>query len=112
MQTVTIRLDGLGGMPMPETALKSVYASGMDFEPDERRLRITTDGQVELQVTQQPYRVHAKITVPLYGQLWVMADNLGQGYTGDFVDFVSEAVRTYVAHAQRLAEVISLSVET
>lgn len=67
MQTVTIRLDGLGGMPMPETALKSVYASGMDFEPDERRLRITTDGQVELQVTQQPYRVHAKITVPLYG---------------------------------------------
>ena len=112
MQTVTIRLDGLGGMPMPETALKSVYASGMDFEPDERRLRITTDGQVELQVTQQPYRVHAKITVPLYGQLWVMADNLGQGYTGDFVDFVSEAVRTYVAHAQRLAEGISLSVET
>lgn len=112
MQTVKIRLDGLGGLPMPEVALKSTYASAMDFEPDERRLRITTDGTVELQVTKSPYMIHAKITVPLYGQLWVMADNLGQGYTGDFVDFVSEATRTYIYHAKRLGEGILLSAET
>lgn len=40
-QTVRIRLDGPGGLPMPEKTLKTAYASGMDFEPDERRMRIT-----------------------------------------------------------------------
>lgn len=112
MQTVKIRLDGPGGLSMPEKTLKTVYASGLDFEPDERRLRVTTDGTVELQVSSKPYMVHAKITVPLYGQLWVMADNLGQGYTGEFVDFVSEATRTYIFHAKRLSEGIQLSVGT
>lgn len=111
MFTVKIRLDGPGGLPMPEIALKSIYASGMDFEPDERRMRILPDGQVELQVEQKPYRVHAKISVPLYGHLWVMADNQGEGYTGDFVDFVSEATRTYIAHAHRFAEGLTLPVD-
>ncbi|MBQ8653795.1 MAG: endo-1,4-beta-xylanase [Clostridia bacterium] len=112
MQTVKIRLDGSGGLSMPEKVLKTVYASAMDFEPDERRLRITPDGTVELQVSAKPYMIHAKITVPLYGTLWVMADNLGEGYTGDFVDFVSEATRTYIAHAKRFAQGIELSPET
>lgn len=65
VKTVRVRLDGAGGMPMPEKVLKSVYVSGMDFEPDERRMRICPDGTVELQVEQTPYMVHAKITVPL-----------------------------------------------
>lgn len=112
MKTVRIRLDGPGGMPMPSSVLETAYVSGMDFEPDERRLRIAPDGTVELQVTQSPYRVHVKMPVPLYGHLWVMADNLGEGYTGDFVDFVSEAVRSYVAHARRFAEGLALSTVT
>ncbi len=112
MQTVKVRLDGPGGLPMNETALKTLYASGMDFEPDERRMRIQPDGTVELQVTQSPYMIHAKIAVPLYGHLWVMADNLGEGYTGGFVDFVSEAVRTYIAWAKRFSEGVELSVST
>jgi len=111
-KTVKIRLDGPGGLPMLEKTLKTAYASGMDFEPDERRMRITPDGTVELQVTHSPYMVHVKMTVPLYGQLWVMADNLGEGYTGDFVDFVSEAIRTYIAHAKRFSEGVELSVTT
>lgn len=111
MFTVKVRLDGPGGLPMPENMLKSVYVSGMDFEPDERRLRILPDGQVEVQAEQKPYRVHAKMAVPLYGQLWVMADKLGEGYTGDFVDFVTEAIRTYIAHARRFAEGLTLPVE-
>ncbi len=112
MKTVRIRLDGSGGMPMPEKILRTVYASGMDFDPDERRMRIAPDGTVELQVEKEPYMVHAKIAVPLYGQLWVMADNLGEGYRGDFVDFVTEAVRTYVAWARRFSEGVDLSVGT
>ena len=112
MKTVRVRLDGAGGMPMPEKVLKSVYVCGMDFEPDERRMRICPDGTVELQVEQTPYMVHAKITVPLYGQLWVMADNQGEGYQSDFVDFVTEAIRTYVSWARKFGEGIQLSVET
>ena len=112
MMTVSVRLDGPGAMPMPERILKTVYVSGPDFDPEERRMRITPDGTVELQVTKTPYIVHARIQVPLYGQRWVTADNLGAGYTGTFVDFVSEAVRTYIAHAARLSEGVELSVQT
>ncbi len=109
MKTVKVRLDGLGGMPMDEKTLKSTYASGMDFEPDERRMTIDTDGVVSLQVSQSPYMIHVKMAVPLYGYLWVMADNQGEGYTGDFVDFVTEAIRTYIHYAQKYAEGIQLS---
>lgn len=112
MQTVKVRLNGAGGLAMPERVLKTVYASGMDFEPDERRMRITPDGTIELQVTKQPYMIHAKIQVPLYGQLWVMADNMGEGYQTDFVDFITEAIRTYIAWARRFSENITLSVAT
>lgn len=103
MKTVKIRLDGLGGMPMDEKTLKSTYATGMDFEPDERRMTIDSEGIVSLQVTKEPYMIHVKMAVPLYGHLWVMADNQGEGYTGEFVDFVTEAIRTYIHHAQKYA---------
>lgn len=112
MKCVKVRLDGAGGMAMDEMCLKSIYASQMDFEPDERRMRILPDGTVELSVTATPYMVHAKIPVPGYGHLWVMADNMGEGYTGDFVDFISEAVRTYIAEAQRQAQGLTLSPTT
>ena len=112
MKTIKVRLDGPGGMPMQEKTLKTVYASGLDFEPEERRLCILSDGTVELQVAREPYMIHAKITVPLYGQLWVMADHLGEGYRDDFVDFVTEAIRTYIYWAHRFSEGVELSVKT
>ena len=112
MKTVKIRLDGLGGMPMDEKTLKSTYATGMDFEPDERRMTIDSEGIVSLQVTKEPYMIHVKMNVPLYGHLWVMADNQGEGYTGEFVDFVTEAIRTYIHHAQKYAAGITLSPTT
>ena len=104
MQTIHIRLDDAGGNPWSKPVLESVYASGMDFEPDERRQRILPDGTVELTVTQSPYMVHAKLNLPLYGNIWVTADNEGQGYTGGFVDFITEAANTYLYHAARLGE--------
>lgn len=39
---------------MAERVLKSVYATDMDFEPDERRMTIGSDGIVSLQVTHTP----------------------------------------------------------
>lgn len=53
-KTVRIRLDTFWGMPMAERVLKSVYATDMDFEPDERRMTIGSDGIVSLQVTHTP----------------------------------------------------------
>ena len=109
MQWIHVRLDGPGGVALSKPQLESVYASGLDFEPDERRQRILPDGTVELFVTAMPYMVHAKINLPLYGSIWVMADNFGEGYTGDFVDFVSEAIRTYLREAKSYSEGIILS---
>lgn len=100
MQWIHVRLDGPGGAALPQAQLESVYASDLEFEPDERRLRVLSDGVVELAVTRVPYIVHAKLNLPLYGSIWVMADNEGQGYAGDFVDFMTEATRTYVREAK------------
>ena len=112
MKQVHIRLDNVGGVAMPKPVLESVYASALDFEPDERRLTLLPDGQVELHVTTEPYMIHAKLNLPLYGNIWVTADNEGQGYTGDFVDFVTEATRTYLREAKLRGEGVTLSVET
>jgi GH35 family endo-1,4-beta-xylanase len=74
------------------------------FEPDERRQRILPDGTVELMVNQEPYMLHAKLNLPLYGNIWVMADNEGEGYRGDFADFVTEAIRTYLREVRLYIE--------
>lgn len=111
MKAVHIRLDDIGGAAMPKAVLESVYTSAMDFEPDERRMHLLPDGQVELQVAAEPYMVHAKLNLPLYGNIWVTADNEGEGYRGDFVDFVTEAVRTYLREANRYGDGLELPVE-
>lgn len=112
MQWIRVRVDDVGGVAMPKPVLESVYASDLSFEPVERRQRILPDGTVELAVDVSPYMVHVKLNLPLYGNIWVMADNQGEGYTGDFVDFVSEAARTYLHEADKLSECIQLSVPT
>lgn len=112
MKWIRVRLDGEGGRAMEAEQLKSIYATDMEFEPDERRQRILEDGVVELAVSKLPYMIHAKINLPLYGNIWVMAHNEGKGYTEDFVDFVTEAIRSYLYDAHRYGKEVDLSVET
>ena len=109
MDWIKVRLDGAGGVALDKTQLESLYASDLSFEPDERRLRILPDGVVELAVTQKPYMLHAKLRIPMYGNIWVMAHNFGKGYDGDFVDFVTEAIRTYIYEAKERSSDITLS---
>lgn len=109
MKWLRVRLEGANGLALSEKQLLSVYASDLEFEPEERRLRLLPDGTVELQVNRQPLMLHAKLDLPFYGNIWVTADNRGEGYGGDFVDFVSEAVRTYLFEARRLSEGLRLS---
>ena len=73
MQTIHVRLDDTGGNPWPKPVLESIYVSDLEFEPDERRQRILSDGTVELAITKSPYIVHAKLNLPLYGNIWVTA---------------------------------------
>ncbi len=112
MELIHVRLDGPGGLPMAKPVLESVYVSDLDFEPEARRLNLLPDGTVEIAVTKKPYMVHAKVNLPLYGNIYVVADNMGQGYTGDFVDFVSEAARSYLHYGQGIAKELALSVKT
>ena len=109
MKTVKIRLDGLGGMPMDEKTLKSTYATGMDFEPDERRMTIDSEGIVSLQVTKRTVHDSRQDGGAALRVFVGDGGQSGEGYTGEFVDFVTEAVRTYIHHAQKYAAGITLS---
>jgi endo-1,4-beta-xylanase len=110
MLTVKVKITGTNGEPVPEYLLNTLYASDLHFEPDIRRSRIMPDGTVEIDVTKRPYMLHCRLNIPLYGNIWVMAHNQGRGYTTDAVDFVSEALETYLYEAERLGKGIELSV--
>ena len=40
MEWIRVRIDGAGGVAVDKAQMNTLYASGLDFEPDERRLRI------------------------------------------------------------------------
>ncbi|MHC4593036.1 MAG: endo-1,4-beta-xylanase, partial [Planctomycetota bacterium] len=102
-----VRLLGADGEPMPESALKSLYASDLHFEPERRRSQISSDGTVEIEAPDGPTAVHAKVDVPGFGLHWVTADNEGQGFgrSDAVIDFVAAAA------ASRLADVKGVMAE-
>lgn len=108
-KTVNIRMTGADGNPMPEYLLQTLYSSDLRFEPDIRRSRVLSDGSVELLVGKSPYMLHARVDLPLYGNIWVMAHNRGEGYTGNRLDFVPEAVDTYLGEAEGYSAGLRLS---
>jgi endo-1,4-beta-xylanase len=110
MKMIRVRIDDITGRPAPAHIVKTLYASDMDFEPDDRRLAIGPEGIAELDISDRPYMLHVKMPLPMYGNIWVMAHNQGKGYDGEFVDFVTEAIRSYIWEAERFAEGITLSV--
>lgn len=111
-QWIHIRVDGIGGRSIPVPQIQTAYASGLDFEPMERRFKMLEDGSIRLAITSVPFMLHVKMHLPLYGTIWVMAHNRGKGYDCSFVDFTSEAIRTYIYEAERYAGDIVLSPET
>ncbi|MHC5034173.1 MAG: endo-1,4-beta-xylanase [Planctomycetota bacterium] len=102
-----VRLLGADGEPMPESALKSLYASDLHFEPERRRSEIGSDGTVEIEAPDGPTALHAKVDVPGFGLHWVTADNEGQGFgpSDTEIDFVAAAA------ASRLADVKAVMAE-
>ncbi len=107
-QQLKVKVLGLDGGPMDESALKSLYAADLHFEPVRRKSEIATDGTVRIEAPDGPAALHARVAVPDFGTLWVTADDYGEGYTkgAGTLDFIREAA------ASRLAEVRALMADT
>lgn len=94
------------GKPMDDGRRNSLYAADLHFEPERRQATLQDGGAVEIGVSPQLRRVslHARIAVPNFGDLWVVADNEGEGYQRPraTLDFVREAARSRLADVERL----------
>lgn len=101
-KAILVRLTAADGGVFPEHLLTSLYASDTHFEPDVRRLRVLPDGQVELMVSANPFWLHARVDLPQYGNVWVMADCGGEGFREGPIDFVRAAVETYRRESTRM----------
>jgi len=98
-------LDG-NGQPMPEGRLRSLYSSDLHFEPMRRRSEIESDGTVVLETPEKEIALHARIEVPGFGNVWVMADNCGKGYAPSdaTLDFVLEAAKSRLSDVEEIME--------
>jgi endo-1,4-beta-xylanase len=96
MATITVKLLDQTGQPFAESFLKSLYAADLHFEPVRRHSTVMSDGSVELEIPGPGTALHARLVVPEFGNVWVLADNSGEGFTaGDNpIDFVREAARS------------------
>ncbi len=106
-RTLEVRMLGPDGEPMPADDLGSLYAADLHFEPSPRRSEIGADGTVRIETPQPATVLHARITVPEFGTVWVVADNAGEGYDdrSGGIDFVREAARSRLARVERLLAV-------
>jgi len=101
-KTIEVTMRAADGGPFHDILRESLYASDPHFEPRRRASRLLPDGKVELEVGDEPYFLHARLDLPQYGNVWVMADNGGGGFTRGPVDFVRVALETYRREAARL----------
>ncbi|NQT84167.1 endo-1,4-beta-xylanase, partial [bacterium] len=101
-----VKMLGRDGKPMPEGRLRTLYSADLHFEPIRRGSKILDDGTVEIEILKGPTALHAKIEVPGFGDVWVIADNGGKGYEqrSEPIDFVREAAEG------RLREIMLLAV--
>lgn len=102
-RTLRVRLIGIDGESMAEEALRSLYASDLHFEPLRRRSEIAPDGTVGIGVPARPAALYAWTAVPDFGELWVGADNSGEGYQAEagLLDFIREAATSRLVEVRR-----------
>lgn len=105
-RSLKVKLIGVDGEPMPVESLKSLYAADLHFEPVRRRSEVGRDGAVEIEVPDGATALYAWIAVPDFGELWVGADNCGEGYGANALplDFIREAAASRLAEVRRLME--------
>ena len=104
--TLNVKMLDSNGQPMPEARLRSLYSSDLHFEPMRRRSEIKSDGAVVLETPGKEIALHARIEVPGFGNVWVMADNCGKGYepSDATLDFVLEAAKSRLSDVEKIIE--------
>ncbi|MHB1357263.1 MAG: endo-1,4-beta-xylanase, partial [Anaerolineae bacterium] len=104
MPTVTVKLIDHTGLPFAESFLLSLYAADLHFEPMRRHSTIKPDGSVELEIPGPGVALHARLVVPEFGNVWVLADNCGEGFSASAqpIDFVREAARGTLRDVQAI----------
>jgi len=104
VHTLKVRMLADDGEAMPEEERRSLYVADLHFGPVRRSSVLAGDGSVEIQTPDWPVALHAHVTVPGFGALWVMADNGGEGYgpSDADIDFVTEAASSRIAEVERL----------
>jgi len=112
-QILNVRLLNAGGQAMPADRLGSLYSSDLHFEPMRRHSEIKPDGTVAIETPGKGTALHARITVPEFGNVWVMADNCGQGYgsVDSVLDFVLEAAKSRLKDVEDVMQMGDFSAE-
>ncbi|MFC1717563.1 endo-1,4-beta-xylanase [Candidatus Poribacteria bacterium] len=110
---LNVKLLGVDGQAMPENRLRSLYSSDLHFEPMRRRSEIGSDGTVTIETPGKETALHARIIVPEFGNVWVMADNCGEGYgsVDSTLDFVLEAAKSRLKDVEGAMQTGSFSAE-
>ena len=94
---LTVRIPGADGASVSRDELATLYASDLKYNPYHRRNSVTPDGVIELNSPEWPVMLHAKLHVPGYGHMWIIADNNGRGYDkGIEIDFIREAAASRI----------------
>jgi endo-1,4-beta-xylanase len=103
-QIINVKLLGSDGQAMPESRLRSLYSSDLHFEPVRRQSEIKSDGTVDIKTPEKDFALHARLEVPEFGNLWVMADNGGNGYkpSDSPLDFVMEAAKSRLSDVENI----------
>ncbi|MDR2486299.1 MAG: endo-1,4-beta-xylanase [Treponema sp.] len=90
-----VRILNAQGCSESRDTLASLFATDLGYLPFRRKSEISREGVIRLTVPDEPVILHAKLPVPGYGFLWIVADNCGAGYGKDMdMDFAAEAARS------------------
>jgi len=102
--TLNVKLLASDGQSMPEASLGSLYSSDLHFEPIRRRSDIKPNGTVVVDTPEKEIALHARIAVPDFGNVWVIADNCGNGYEpgNATLDFVLEAAKSRLSDVDNI----------
>ena len=87
-----VKVLGIDGNPVCYDEIATLYVSDMLYNPYHRKSSVKPDGSVHIEVGDEPVMLHAKLKIPGYGYMWILADNLGKGYkSGAKIEFIKDA---------------------
>ena len=110
---LNVKLLDSNGQSMSEACLRSLYSSDLHFEPIRRRSEVKPDGTVVIETFEKEIALHARIAVPDFGNVWVTADNCGEGYepVDATLDFVMEAAKSRLNDVDKITQTGDFSPE-